>query len=366
MLLTLPVAAKDWPKYLTAFSEYAAVCEAFGLAPQPIRYTTLIAFAIQARHALHNAGVTVVQKIARVRTVATYHNLPTEEPAGSGQRRIMTTVCKHLIKIYPSTRAKRRPVLLHHLRGIVAAARRFLARVDVTEEQRGIVRQQVDMILLIQQALLRVGEAMHLRAGDVIFYFEGSNPEPVGLDLHLYHTKTSTDDKAAVVPVESRGDELDIVRRLYHSMEVAGLLRPDAASQPLFDLAGTDPRCAKWDRKIPSHLEAMKRHMTYVLRYWLTVSGVLSVGELLACYTIHSCRHGGATTLLDLGLSLEMVMRIGRWLSIAVFCYRHFTSASRLLLRAAQSQAEPAVPAMAAGPAVSCRLWQRLCGQRRV
>lgn len=180
--------------------------------------------------------------------------------------------------------------------------------------KKQIAAQMVDcMVVVALWALLRAGELVALKCGDLCFNRMGE------CELKLQHTKTERDVKLTLTPVVGQYQEVCPVGHLRRWYEQ---LRKDRLRWDGRDVRAADP---VFPALTPSTSELeLDKHMTtaqFTSRLRLRLED-MGMGRLeTEQFTGHSMRRGGATALAAAGLGREVIKRRGRWLSDAVDLY---------------------------------------------
>ena len=150
--------------------------------------------------------------------------------------------------------------------------------------------------------------------------------EVVGVRLHLRMAKTGhLDTPPQVVLIGRRADQFDVVADLWHHVRQRGGFGNPTV--PVFALGGAAYR--------------------QELAGWL---GRIGVDPSL--FGGHSTRRGACNDALDDGVPLDVVMKAGRWKSLAWAEYRGLTAAAMRRL----AEVQPFANVSAVGPKMAC-LW---------
>jgi hypothetical protein len=170
--------------------------------------------------------------------------------------------------------------------------------------------QRLDLCLALKLGyigMLRVSELVKLNCDSVCFHSgTAASASMPYAELRLRDPKTATAlGDVRVVYVSDADPQLPVLPELRAliARQSAGGVTPEAA---LFSL------------------QAGRRYSSDSVN---SAIKALAAATGQGCFTAHSLRHGGCTDLLDAAVPLDIVLRQGRWRSIAWLTYRHPSSA---------------------------------------
>jgi integrase len=186
--------------------------------------------------------------------------------------------------------------------------------------------QYVTMFWTTYGGLLRMKEVVNLRVGDA---FWERKKKRVTLYIHgSKANKRGAPEKVTLYSAVDGGPSPYKSLKRYWDKRRLG--RAPSASMRLFPMVAKRGRQAHYSRK-----EFVRAHLITYLRKQLTAVGVRNSKS----YTGHSFRRGAATDLWKGGLDIQLIKKLGRWASDAVWLYiRTFPEKHQREVRAAFQQ----------------------------
>lgn len=322
---------QTWARELLSFE---AFCQLLGVAPFPVQAMPLVTYLSDrvVRRGLAPTGLAATVSALR-------KGLEAERLGWSLDAQdedMVTWLQRGFLQSHKgqNARGQKEPVHLALLAEMIASAERTPAGA----EQEQLLLQ----MMLAHAGFLRTGEHAggHLVVGDVEFLteeevalgaaaaeagvpsrrvrFAPSADDVVGLRLRLRVTKTGhTEQRPQEVLIGRRADaRLDVVGRLWEHFRRHGLGVVGCEQEPVF--ARVDPTgCRRGAVAVTS------AEFGDGVRWWLE-----RVGRPASKSGGHSLRRGACNDALDAGVPLDMVMRAGRWKSMAWMDYRRLTAAT--------------------------------------
>ena len=344
-VMTAAYAASTHDTMARETLNYEAFCTLARLVPYPVRVTPIMGFLLDrvVRRGLEPSGLTATLSILRKAVEVTRRGWEFDDT----DKRMLAWVVRGLAVRYrgQNVRGQKDPL---HLGMLVAMVR--------WAELEAHVVSAADRQLLLQMRLahagfLRTGEHCdgHLRVHDVEFLaeedvaretpavapvagerrvrFAPERRDVVGVRLWVRNAKTGhTTAAPQEVLIGRRVDAADVVMALWDFMTGWGLFEPARQGESLFVALGPDGRRAE------------QRPTTSAQFRVGVVAWVGRIGAPTAKMSGHSLRRGACNDALDAGVPLEIVMKAGRWKSMAWMGYRRLTAAAMRMIAAVQPQ----------------------------
>lgn len=308
-------------------ASYQLFCERMSLTPFPVQAMALMAYLADrvVRRGLEPAGLTASRSILRTAVTKGRLGWALDET----DEALVAQMQRGLVKTYKgqNARGQKDPVTLFHLR-------LMMGQHASAQEAQDLLQMR-----LAHGGFLRTGEHANgkLLVGDVEFLTEEKpgalgrvticlRERIVGVCLKLRQAKTGhleTPPQEALIG--RRSDALDVVGPLWDYMVAHGLQSTGHESEPLF--TRLDERGRRTDKPCTSE------QFRAAVAAWMK-----RIGSHGGNWGGHSLRRGACNDALDGGVPLEVVMKAGRWKSMAVMVYRRLTWAAMRVVAAVSPQ----------------------------
>ena len=319
----------DWARTRRRYEE---ACDMLDVPAFPVSFAPLAAFVVDLVVHRKREPRSVKSRLTSLRKAVRLGRLGWGlDEADEG---LLGMVVRGLCKSYKGqgARGQKEPLRLIHIEALL--------RLAESEGWGPAERLQLLQVQLAHAAMMRTSEhtGMALLAGDVQFLSMHGNI--VGVSLALRNSKTGKLSGAQVVSVGRRADKFDVVRPLFEYMQGAGLFDPQRARAPLFCKGIRDPVTGMGPPVSDNDFRGLINLLTQ------------RIGLDSPKFGGHSPRRGAANDAFDAGVPLDVIMRQGRWKSIAWMLYRRSTTAVMKFMAAIQPQTEAETMSASAANAV--------------
>jgi hypothetical protein len=162
--LSSGIAPSTLQQYINTTYRYVLMMRLYDLDPFRLSFRNLSLYAVHTVQTREIAGSTIRCQVSHVRKIGQLLRWPDDCPEGSRDGDLMGNLCSKLVKMYPSTSPERLPVRLTHLMRIRKAMDEAIAA-----SPTGAAQIDFEWLVLTtsHQALLRVGDLLNLKVGDV-------------------------------------------------------------------------------------------------------------------------------------------------------------------------------------------------------